>query len=112
VASSEPIKRIAKEGREPGVGLVVITQMPNKVHQDILSQTDLVLSFRLTSRDDLQALHAVMQTYMQEDLWKYINALPRWPGAAIILDDNLEKIFSVNIRPRVSWHAGGTAMVV
>jgi len=112
VASSDPIKRIAKEGREPGIGLVVITQMPNKVHQDILSQTDLVLSFRLTSRDDLQALHAVMQTYMQEDLWKYINALPRWPGAAIILDDNLEKIFSVNIRPRISWHAGGTALVV
>lgn len=112
VASSEPIKRIAKEGREPGIGLVVITQMPNKVHQDILSQTDLVISFRLTSRDDLEALHAVMQTYMQQDLWKYINSLPRWPGAAILLDDNLEKIFSVNIRPRTSWHAGGTALII
>jgi len=112
VASSEAIKRIAKEGREPGIGLVVISQMPAKIHQDILSQTDLVISFRLTSRDDLEALHAVMQTYMQQDLWKYINSLPRWPGAAILLDDNLEKIFSVNIRPRTSWHAGGTALIV
>lgn len=110
--SSAPFLTIAKEGREPGVSLMMITQMPNKIHQDILSQTDLVISHRLTSKADLDALHAVMQTYMQEDLWKYINTLPRWPGAAVILDDNLEKIFSVNIRPRVSWHAGGTAIVV
>jgi len=112
VASSEPIKRMAKEGREPGIGLIVITQMPAKVHQDILSQTDIVISFRLTSRDDLNALHAVYQTYMAEDLEKIINKLPRLPGAAVILDDNLEKIFTVNIRPRISWHAGGTAIVI
>jgi len=112
VASSEPIKRLAKEGREPGIGLITITQMPNKVHQDVLSQTDLVISFRLTSRDDLDALHAVYQTYMQEELEKLINKLPRgWAGSCIILDDNLEKIFTVNIRPRLSWHSGGTAIV-
>ena len=111
VASSEPIKRLAKEGREPGIGLITITQMPNKVHQDVLSQTDLVISFRLTSRDDLDALHSVMQTYMQETLEKLINSLPRWTGSALILDDNLEKIFTVQIRPRFSHHAGGTAIV-
>ncbi len=110
--SSEPLKIISKQGREPGVSLVVITQMPNKIHQDILSQVDVLISHRLTSKDDLQALHSIMQTYVEEDLWKYINNLPRWPGAAIILDDNLEKIFPVNIRPRLSWHAGGTAVIV
>lgn len=110
--SSEPLKVISKQGREPGVSLAVITQMPNKIHQDILSQADLVFSHRLTSRDDLQSLHSVMQTYLAEDLSKYIDSLPRWPGAAIILDDNLEKIFTVNIRPRFSHHAGGTAVVI
>jgi DNA helicase HerA-like ATPase len=110
--SSGPLSTIAKQGREPGVSLVVMTQMPNKVHQDILSQCDLVFSHRLTSRDDLEALHSVMQTYMAKDLWQYINSLPRWPGAAIILDDNLEKVFTVQIRPRLSWHAGGTAVLV
>jgi len=110
--SSSPILTVAKQGREPGVSMIVITQMPNKIHQDILSQTDLVISHRLTSKADIEALHAVMQTYLFEDMWKYINQLPRWPGAAIILDDNLEKIFSVNIRPRISWHAGGTAAVI
>ena len=110
--SSEPLKVISKQGREPGVSLTVITQMPNKIHQDILSQTDIVFSYRLTSRDDLAALHSVMQTYHSDDLWKYISTLPRWPGAAIVLDDNLEKIFTVAIRPRMSWHAGGTAVVI
>jgi DNA helicase HerA-like ATPase len=111
--SSEPLRTIAKQGREPGVSLVVITQMPNKIHQDILSQVDIVFSHRLTSRDDLQALHAVMQTYVEKDLWKYIDELPRgWPGACIVLDDNLEKIFSIQTRPRLSHHAGGTAALV
>jgi hypothetical protein len=110
--SRGPLLTIAKQGREPGVSLVVITQMPNKIHPDVLSQCDLVISHRLTSRDDLQALHAVMQTYIPEELWKYIDSLPRWPGTAIILDDNLEKIFSVNVRPRLSWHAGGTAVIL
>ena len=111
-ASSEPILTIAKQGREPGVGLIVITQMPNKINQDILSQTDIVISHRLTSKSDLGALHSVMQSYVSEDLWKYLDALPRWPGAAIILDDNLEKIFTLEVRPRFSWHSGGTAEVI
>jgi hypothetical protein len=110
--SSDPLLLIARQGREPGISLVVITQMPGKIHQDILSQCDLVISHRLTSRVDLQALHAVMQTYMAEDIWKYINSLPRWVGTAIILDDNLEKIFTINIRPKMSHHAGGTAVLI
>lgn len=110
--SSEPILTIAKQGREPGISLVVITQMPNKVHQDILSQCDLVISHRLTSKADLEALHTVMQTYIKKELWEHLNRLPRWPGSAIILDDNLERIFSVQIRPRISWHSGGTAAIL
>lgn len=110
--STDPLTTIAKQGREPGVSLVVMTQMPNKVHQDILSQCDMVFSHRLTSKDDLDALHSVMHNYMSKDLWNYINSLPRWPGAAIILDDNLEKVFTVQIRPRHSWHAGSTAALI
>lgn len=109
--STEPILTIAKQGREPGVSLVVITQMPNKIHSDVLAQTDIVLTLRLTAKSDLDALHSIMQTYMESDLEEYMNKLPRIPGAAIVLDDNQERIFSMVVRPRVSWHAGGTALV-
>jgi len=109
--STRPILTIAKQGREPGVSLVVITQMPNKIHREVLAQTDIVLSLRLTAKSDLDALHSIMQTYMESDLEQYMNKLPRIHGAAIVLDDNQERIFSMVVRPRVSWHAGGTALV-
>ena len=70
-----------------------------------------MFAHRLTSRDDVEALHSVMQTYVPKELQQYIDELPRQPGACVILDDNLEKIFKVQIRPRLSWHAGGTATV-
>jgi len=110
--STEPLTTIAKQGREPGISLVMITQMPNRLHQDILSQCDIVFAHRLTSRDDVEALHSVMQTYVPKELQQYIDELPRQPGACVILDDNLEKIFKVQIRPRLSWHSGSTATIV
>ncbi len=108
--STNPILTIVKQGREPGISFVPMTQMPNKVHQDVISQCDMVISHRLTSKNDLDALHAVMQTYLIKDLWKYIDSLPRWLGSAIILDDNSERIYTVQVRPRYSWHAGESAI--
>ncbi len=110
--STNPLLTIVKQGREPGISFVPMTQMPNKLHQDVISQCDMVISHRLTSKNDLDALHAVMQTYLKEDIWKYIDALPRWIGAAIILDDNSERIRTVQVRPRFSWHAGEAAIAV
>jgi hypothetical protein len=110
--SSNPLLTIVKQGREPGISFVPMTQMPNKIHQDVISQCDIVISHRLTSQEDLKALHAVMQTYLREDIWKYIDSLPKWLGSAIILDDNSEKIHSIQFRPRYSWHAGEAAIAV
>ncbi len=110
--STEPFLTIVKQGRQPGISLVVMTQMPNKLHPEVIAQTDLVISHRLTAKSDLDALHGVMQNYMREDLWKYLNALPRWRGAAIVLDDNSERILPIRVRPRLSWHAGESAIAV
>jgi len=106
--ASEPLHTLVKQGREPGISLLMITQKPNRLHEDALSQADLVISHRLTSRADLEALRGIMQTYMLDDIQEYINSLPRQKGTAIILDDNSERIYTVQIRPRFSWHAGGS----
>jgi len=108
--SSRPILDIVKQGREPGISFVPITQMPNKIHPEVISQCDMVISHRLTSKNDLDALQAVMQNYLMEDLTKSINSLPKWKGSAIILDDNSERIYPVQVRPRFSWHAGESAI--
>jgi hypothetical protein len=110
--STNPLLTIVKQGREPGISFVPMTQMPNKLHQDVVSQCDMVISHRLTSKNDLDALHAVMQTYLMEDIWKYIDSLPKWLGSAIILDDNSERIYTAQIRPRYTWHAGESARAV
>ncbi|MCS7135156.1 MAG: ATP-binding protein [Candidatus Aenigmarchaeota archaeon] len=110
--STAPLLTIVKQGREPGISLVPMTQMPNKIHPEVVSQADMVISHRLTSKSDLEALHATMQTYMMEDVWKYIQTLPKWRGASIILDDNSERIFQMQTRPRLTWHAGESAIAV
>ena len=110
--STNPLLTIVKQGREPGISFVPMTQMPNKIHPDVISQCDMVISHRLTSKNDLDALHAVMQTYLAKDIWKYIDSLPRWLGSAIILDDNSERIYTVQMRPRYSWHAGEAAIAI
>ena len=111
-AASDPLLTLIKEGREPGISVLLITQRPGKLHEDALAQADLIISHRLTSRSDLEALRSIMQTYMLEDIQDYINGLPRNKGSAIILDDNSERIFAVQIRPRLSWHAGGSPAAI
>ena len=111
-AASGPLLTLIKEGREPGISILMITQRPNKLHEDALSQADLIISHRLTSKVDIEALRSIMQTYMLEDIQDYLNELPRTKGSAIVLDDNSERIYEVQIRPRFSWHAGGSPIII
>ncbi|MFB6209853.1 MAG: LAGLIDADG family homing endonuclease [Candidatus Nanohaloarchaea archaeon] len=106
--ASDPLMRWVKIGREPGVSLVLATQQPAKLHPDALSQCDIVLSHRLTAKQDIDALGEIMQTYMRYDLQHYIDALPDRTGTGLILDDNSERVYPIQMRPRKSWHAGGT----
>ncbi|MCK4968017.1 MAG: ATP-binding protein [Candidatus Aenigmarchaeota archaeon] len=111
-AASKPLLQWVKIGREPGVSLVLATQMPNKLHQEAISQCDLVIAHRLTSRKDMQSLSEIMQSYLKYDIPEYFDALPRVKGAALILDDNCERIFEIRTRPRKSWHAGGSPSAI
>ncbi len=104
--ASGALIQVIREGRQPGVCLVLATQQPGKVHTDVITQSDIVLSHRLTARIDIQALNQVMQTYLAGDIQKYIDQLPKIRGTAIVLDDKLERIYPIQIRPRVTWHGG------
>lgn len=111
-AASEPLLTLIKEGREPGISLALITQRPNKLHEDALAQSDMVISHRLTARADIEALRSIMQTYVLEDIQTLINNLPRQKGSAIVLDDNSERLYTLQVRPRMSWHAGGSPSAI
>lgn len=111
-AATLPLLQIIKIGREPGVSLVLATQMPYKLNTEAISQADLVISHRLTAKKDIAALSEIMQTYQRYDLAEYFDAMPREKGSAIILDDNSERIYEIRIRPRRSWHAGESAIAI
>lgn len=111
-AASDGLHTLIKEGREPGISLLLITQIPNKLHPDALAQSDMVIAHRLTSEGDMKALQGIMQTYMLDDIMTKINELPRDKGTAIILDDNSERLYTMQIRPRMSWHAGGSPRAI
>lgn len=111
-AATEPLLTMVKQGREPGVSLLFITQRPNKLHEDALAQSDVIIAHRLTAKADLQALRGIMQSYVMEDIEEYINSLPRQKGTAILLDDNSERIYTMQARPRLSWHAGGSPTAI
>ncbi|MEK6876012.1 MAG: DUF87 domain-containing protein [Nanoarchaeota archaeon] len=110
--ASGPLITILREGRQPGISLVLATQQPGKMHTDVITQSDIVIAHRLTAKIDTQALGALMQSYMRESLDKQLNYLPTDKGAALIFDDNNEKLLPIRIRPRYTWHGGGTPSIV
>jgi hypothetical protein len=111
-AATHDILTLLKQGRQPGISLVFITQRPNKIHEDAIAQADLVIAHRLTAKQDLEALSAIMQTYLLFDIKKSIGELPKSKGSALILDDNSERLFTIQVRPRQSWHAGGSPVAL
>jgi len=71
-----------------------------------MTQSDIVISHRVTSQQDLEALNSIMQSYLLDSIKKYMDELPTLKGSAIILDDNSERIYPMRIRPRFTWHGG------
>lgn len=104
--ATEALISLLREGRQPGISLVLATQQPAKVHDDVLTQADIIICHRVTAKQDVDALNAMMQSYMEKGLTEAINELPKEKGAAVILDDVSERIYPIKVRPKLSWHGG------
>ncbi len=101
-----PLITVLREGRQPGISLVLASQQPGKIHSDVITQSDIVIAHRITANIDVTALGGLMQSYMREGLDKQLNLLPTEEGAAIIFDDTNEKLYPIRVRPRYTWHGG------
>jgi uncharacterized protein len=105
-AATDALIQLLREGRQPGVSLVLATQQPGQIHRDVMTQSDIVISHRVTAKPDLDALSYIMQSYLTNSIKKYMDDLPSLKGSAIILDDNSERIYPMRVRPRFTWHGG------
>ncbi|HLD37689.1 MAG TPA: helicase HerA-like domain-containing protein [Candidatus Nanoarchaeia archaeon] len=104
--ATDALIQVLREGRQPGISLVLATQQPGQIHNDVMTQSDIVISHRVTSKQDISALNEIMQTYVLESIKKNLDDLPSLKGSAILLDDNSERIYPMRVRPRFTWHGG------
>src|SRR3990167_3167627 len=104
--ATDALVQLLREGRQPGISLVLATQQPGQIHKDVMTQSDIVISHKVTAKPDVDALNVIMQTYLNSDILGYLNNLPKLKGSAIILDDNSERIYPMRVRPKMSWHGG------
>ena len=106
--SKEILIRWAKEGRQPGLSLVVASQQPSAIDGEILTQCGIRVVHRITSKDDYRAIDALSQDYLSEGLPNRIKQLSG-PGQTLLIDDDRERVIPVHIRPRQSLHGGFSA---
>lgn len=111
-AAMNSLITILREGRQPGISLILATQQPGKIHTDVMTQSDVVISHRLTAKMDVDSLALLMQSYMREGLDKIVSNVPKTKGSAMVFDDYNERIISAQIRPRTTWHGGGSPSAI
>jgi DNA helicase HerA-like ATPase len=106
--SKEVLVRWAKEGRQPGLSLVVASQQPAAIDREILTQCGIRVVHRITSKDDFQAVDALSQDFLGDGLKARIKRLVG-PGRTLVIDDERETVVHAQVRPRQSLHGGGSA---
>jgi len=111
-AATDSLIQVIREGRQPGISLILATQQPGEIHNDVITQSDIIISHRLTAKNDIEALNNMMQTYLVGDIQKYLNDLPDLKGSAVILDDNSERMYPIRVRPKFTWHGGEAPTVL
>ncbi len=106
------IKKWMRQGRQPGLSLVMATQRPSALDQEVLSHNDIIICHRLTSQEDIDSLSKVRPTYMHSTIKDSIKKVGDEKGVALIVDDTSESSHIIKIRPRLSWHGGAESLVV
>ncbi len=97
------LRRIAREGRKFGVGLCIVSQRPNKLDADILSQCNTQIIMKIINPSDQEYIRQSVET-VTEDVVKDLPSLSR--GEAIITGIAIKFPVKVKIRERTTEVGG------
>jgi len=97
IISRSIIRKIAREGRKFGVGLCVVSQRPNKLDQDVLSQCNTQIIMKIMNPADQEYIRQSVET-VTEDIVRDLPALSR--GEAVIVGSAIRLPVPVRIRER------------
>ncbi|MFH1101199.1 MAG: ATP-binding protein [Methanobacteriota archaeon] len=106
------IEEWMRQGRQPGLSLVMATQRPSALDSEVLSHSDIIICHRLTAQEDIDALSRIRPTYMHGDIKESIKKIGDEQGVALIVDDTSESSHIIRVRPRLSWHGGAESLVI
>jgi DNA helicase HerA-like ATPase len=91
-AAQEAIRRIAKEGRKYGIGLLLVSQRPSEVEATVLSQCNSWIILRITNEADREHVRAILPDSM-DGLAKMLSGLRRqeaiFVGQAAVLPSRI-----------------------
>jgi hypothetical protein len=105
------IEEWMRQGRQPGLSLILATQRPSAVEPEVLSHCDIIICHRLTAQEDIDALSRIRPTYMHGDIRESIKKIGSEKGVALLVDDTSESVHVIKVRPRVSWHGGAEPII-
>jgi len=105
------IEEWMRQGRQPGLSLLLATQRPSAVEPEVLSHCDLFLCHRLTAQEDIDALSRIRPVYMHGDIQESLKKIGSEKGVVLLVDDTSESVHVVQLRPRVSWHGGAEPVI-
>jgi uncharacterized protein len=113
VKSSDAVVRFVREGRNFGLSFALTTQQPSAVDQKILAQADTVICHKLTVAQDIARMRDNLKSAepsevklggLKLDLSAWLRDLS--PGTAIVTNTDYDRVFAIEIRPRVAPHGG------
>lgn len=97
VLSKYILKRIAREGRKFGVGLCIVSQRPNRLDSDVLSQCNTQIIMKIVNPSDQEYIRQSVES-VTEDIVRDLPSLSR--GEAVIVGSAIKLPVSVKIRKR------------
>jgi len=97
VLSKYILKKIAREGRKFGVGLCIVSQRPNKLDSDVLSQCNTQIIMKIVNPTDQEYIRQSVES-VTEDIVRDLPSLSR--GEAIIVGSAIKLPIPVRIRTR------------
>lgn len=98
------LRKIAREGRKFGVGLCIVSQRPNKLDADVLSQCNTQVIMKIVNPSDQEYIRQSVES-VTEDIVRDLPSLCR--GEAIITGSAINLAAPVRIRKRKT-HVGGS----
>ncbi len=104
----EALVRLAKEGRHPGVNLVLATQQPGATSNEIISQCDVLITHNLSYDEDIKTFKAKAPCDVPKEMAdsRFIRGMAVGVGILAVQSMKISRAFVVQIRPRSSQHGG------